>query len=136
MRSNLLCPGLLLVASCASGSHCRDYIPGFPAQLSSVQVTQGDSSGLTTLTVVTPSGERPQGPVHAQLVGDDGAQFRTDSAVASTAWPGGHTRLRVQTPGYRPADTSFTVRRGIRTEIRVQLLSMVIEHPSMQICDR
>jgi len=86
--------------------------------------------------VVTPSGERPEGPVHVQLIGEDGGQFRTDSAVASTAWSGGRTRLRVQVTGYRPADTSFTLSPGVRTEIRVQLRSMVIEHPPMQICDR
>ncbi|HKO20198.1 MAG TPA: hypothetical protein VJU82_15075 [Acidobacteriaceae bacterium] len=91
---------------------------------------------MITLTVVTTSGERPPGPVHAQLVREDGGQFHTDSAVASTAWPGGRTRLRVQATGYRPADTSFTLRPGIRTEIRVQLLSMVTEHPPMEICDR
>ena len=86
--------------------------------------------------VLTPSGERPQGPVHAQLVGEDGVQFRTDSAVTSIAWPGGRTHLRVQATGYRPADTTVTLRRGVRTQIRVQLLSMVIEHPPMQVCDR
>ena len=136
MRYHLLCSGLFLVTSCASGSHCRDYVPGFPTPLSTVQILQSDTSGLTTLTVVTPSGERPEGPVHMQLIGEDGAQFRTDSAVASTAWSGGRTRFRAQVTGYRPADTSFTLSPGVRTEIRVQLRSMVMEHPPMRICDR
>jgi len=88
------------------------------------------------LTVVTPNGERPQGPVHVQLLGEDREQFRTDSAAASTTWPGGRTHLRVQATGYRPADTSFTLARGVRTDIRVQLRSMVIEHPPMEICNQ
>jgi len=136
MRVESLFGGLILCTACASQPRCREYIPAFPAQLSSVEVTRGDTTGPTTLSIVGELGERPRSPVHAELTAENGASFRADSAIISIAWPGGRTHLRVRAAGYRPADTTFALTSGNRTNIQVRLRSLVIETPPLQLCDR
>jgi hypothetical protein len=136
MRVQFLLAGLLVCSACVSHPRCREYIPGIPTGYSTVEVIQRNSTGPATLTVVTSNGTTPVGPVQLDITAESGAHFRADSAQATIPWSGGRTRIRVRATGYRPADSTVTLTPGAQTAIRVRLLSMVIGHPELLICDQ
>lgn len=88
------------------------------------------------MQVGAPLGNVIHAPVHTEIVASEGMVARFDQDTFTVQLPRDAIRIRVRASGYRPADSTFAAGELTGGRLEVELPSLVIATPPLQVCPR